>query len=255
MFLVFAIGILFYRVYSLPQNSIRKFRIINILFIIYFSIFVLLLSSKAGIISLLIVFLSHVGYLVYKKKYVASISILLIYTLTLWGTSEYFSVTTSRLSTAQQAISSDDQDKSSTESTAERILIWESALSIIKENILFGVGTGDADDALIKTYKTNQYSGVLESRLNAHNQYLQTFIAIGIIGFFVLIGILFIPLYKAINRRNILYVFLLSLVTFNLLFESMFERQAGVVFYAFFNGIFFFYMFADKQPDEQKNTN
>ena len=174
---------------------------------------------------------------------------LIIYALTLWGSSTYLTVTSSRLSKAQQAISSNDLDKNSTESTTERLLIWQSAVSVIKENVLVGVGTGDTNDALLKTYKTNQYSGALESRLNAHNQYLQTFIAIGIIGFLALMSMLFIPLYTALKKRDILYLLLLLLICFNLLFESMFERQAGVVFYAFFNGLFFFYMFTEGKLD------
>ncbi len=249
MFLVFAIGVLFYKFYNPVQKSNKKHLVINILLIIYFSFFVLLLSSKAGIISLLIIFLSHIVYLIFRKKYVRSISMLIIYALTLWGSSTYLTVTSSRLSKAQQAISSNDLDKNSTESTTERLLIWQSAVSVIKENILAGVGTGDTNDALLKTYKTNQYSGALESRLNAHNQYLQTFIAIGIIGFLVLMGMLFIPLYTAFKKRDILYLLLLLLICFNLLFESMFERQAGVVFYAFFNGLFFFYMFTEGKLD------
>lgn len=247
MFLVFAIGLLFYRFYTPDQKSNKKYQMLIILLIIYFSFFVLLLSSKAGIIGLLFVFLGHVGYLIFRKKYIGSIVMLLIYTFTLWGSITYLTVAGSRLSTARQAISSDDYDKNSNESTTERLLVYQSALSIIKENVLFGVGTGDANDELLKTYKANQYTVVLENRLNAHNQYLQTFIALGLIGFIVLIGMLFFPLYLAIKQRNILYALLLLLICFNLLAESMFERQAGVVFYAFFNGLFFFYMFTEKQ--------
>lgn len=247
MFLVFAIGILFYKFYTAHQKPNKKYQVIYVFLIIYFSFFVLLLSSKAGILSLLIIFLGHIAYLIFRKKHVGSLSMLLIYVLTLWASSTYLTVTSSRLSNAQQAINKKTPDKSSTESTTERLLIYKSALSVIKENVLFGVGTGDTNDALLKVYKTNQYSGALESQLNAHNQYLQTFIAVGIFGFLALLALLFIPFYMAIKHRNFLYVLLLFLVTFNLLFESMIERQAGVVFYAFFNGLFFFCMFTDKK--------
>lgn len=247
MFLVFAVGILFYRFYTTNQNQSKKYQILSIFLIIYFSFFVLLLSSKAGIISLLILFLCHIIYLTFSKKYTRSILMLLIYTCTLWGSSTFLSVTSKRLSTAQQAIEKDGVDKNSTESTTERILIYQSAFSIIKKNLIFGVGTGDANNALIKTYENNGYFGALDSKLNAHNQYLQTFIAIGLLGFLVLFAMLLIPIIQAIKQRETLYVLLLFLISFNLLFESMFERQAGVVFYAFFNGLFFFYMFTEKQ--------
>lgn len=247
MFLVFAIGILFHRIYSSEQKFTQTTQIINILLIVYFSFFVLLLSSKAGIISVLIVFLSHIGFLLYKKKYIIGILMVLIYALSLWGSSSFLSVTSKRLSLAQQAIERDDQDKNSTESTTERIIIYQSALSIIKENVLLGVGTGDANNELQKFYKKNSYTAAFNSKLNAHNQYLQTFIAIGILGFLVLISMFFFPLIGALKKRNTIYILLLFLVGFNLLFEAMFERQAGVVFYAFFNGLLFFYMFSEKQ--------
>lgn len=246
MFLVFAIGILFYQIYRTNQKQSKKYQILSILLIIYFSFFVLLLSSKAGILSLLTLFICHIAYLVYSKKYIISISILLIYALTLWGSSTFLSVTINRLTIAQQAIEQEDVDNNSTESTTERLLIYQSALSVIKENVLFGVGTGDANNALIQTYKNNGYTGAFNSKLNAHNQYLQTFIAIGLIGFLVLIAMLIIPFFQALKQRATLYLLLLFLISFNLLFESMFERQAGVVFYSFFNGLFFFYMYNEK---------
>jgi O-antigen ligase len=112
---------------------------------------------------------------------------------------------------------------------------------------LFGVGTGDANDILLQSYKSKDYAGILENRLNAHNQYLQTYIAVGIPGFLVLILMLFIPLIQSFRTGNILFLLLLVLVSFNLLFESMFERQAGVVFYAFFNGLFFCTMYMEKR--------
>jgi len=250
MFLVFAIGILFFQIYRTDQKQSKKYQTLSSLLIIYFSSFVMLLSSKAGIISLLIIFLCHIVYLTFSKKYIVSISMLLIYSLSLWGSTTFLSVSSKRLSVAQQAIESEDFDKSSTESTIERILIYRSALSIIKENVLFGVGTGDANNELLKFYKNSGYSGALDSKLNAHNQYLQTFIAIGLVGFLVLIAMLLIPFIQAIKQREALYVLLLFLISFNLLFESMFERQAGVVFYSFFNGFFFFYMNNKKIADD-----
>ena len=248
MFLVFAVGIFLYQIHTKTIFKNKSGLLFHTL-IIYFSIFILMLSSKAGILSLVIIILSYVGVLLYKKQYLKGVAILVVLSVAIWGMFSLFSVTSSRISDAQQTISNETVEKGATDSTSERILIWQSAVSIIRENVLFGVGTGDADDALLITYKTNQYSGALENRLNAHNQYLQTFIATGIIGFFVLIGVLFIPVYPALKRRNILYLLLLFLVAFNLLFESMLERQAGVVFYTFFNGLFFFYMFSEKQSD------
>jgi O-antigen ligase len=245
MFLAFAVGILLYHLHA--KNIVE--RIVSptdIVLIIYFGIFIFLLSSKAGILSLIIIVLSYIGVLLYEKQILKGITLFIITGLIIWGMFTFFSVTMSRIMDAQHTISSEKVANDATDSTSERIHIWKSALSVIKENPIFGVGTGDADDALAEYYRIKHYSGALEKKLNAHNQYLQTYIAIGIPGLIVLLGMLFIPYYLALNQRSTLYILLLSLVCFNLLFESMFERQAGVVFYAFFNGLFFFYMFTDK---------
>lgn len=246
MFLAFSVGILLYQIHtkSVFKNTSK---VLSIILILYFGVFIFLLSSKAGILSLIIILLSYIGILLYEKQFLKGASILVFISLTIWGLLGLFSVTSSRITDAQHSVTSGAVDKDATDSTSERIHIWQSAISVIKENLLTGVGTGDADDALAEYYKTNQYSGALEKKLNAHNQYLQTFIAIGIIGFLVLISMLFIPLFLALKQQNILYILLLFLIIFNLLFESMFQRQAGVVFYAFFNGLFFFYLFSEKK--------
>lgn len=245
MFLAFAVGILLYHIHV--KNIVEKISgPVTIVVIVYFGFFIFLLSSKAGILSLIIILLGYIGVLLYEKQFLKGVTLFLLISLTIWGMFTFFSVTSSRIMDAQQTISSETVENDAKDSTSERIHIWQSAVSVIKENPLFGVGTGDADDALAEYYEINHYSGALEKKLNAHNQYLQTYIAIGIIGLLILLGMIFIPFYMALKQRIILYILLLFLVSFNLLFESMFERQSGVVFYAFFNGLFFFYMFTEK---------
>ena len=92
---------------------------------------------------------------------------------------------------------------------------------------MFGVGTGDVKEELLKEYKKENIPYAIEKSLNAHNQYLQSSVAIGSFGLLVLLLTIFIPVYGAIYPRNWVYVIFLFLIIINLLFESMFERQAG----------------------------
>ena len=105
-----------------------------------------------------------------------------------------------------------------------------------------GVGTGDVKDVLLQKYQEKGITNAYLLRLNAHNQYLQTTIALGILGLLVVLGCLFLPLYEALRQKNILVFLFILIVAFNLLVESMFERQAGIVFYSFFNALLFFWM-------------
>ena len=126
------------------------------------------------------------------------------------------------------------------EGTSNRIVVWKTSVELIKENPVFGVGTGDVKDVLISRYKKNKITYAYIYKLNAHCQYLQTFVATGAVGFLILILCLFVPAIIAIKNRNIIYLLFLIIFSFNMLVESMLEVQAGVVFYAFFNSLFFY---------------
>jgi O-antigen ligase len=105
------------------------------------------------------------------------------------------------------------------------------------------VGTGDVKDHLLEKYREKQLYNALGLELNAHNQYLQTMLALGIIGLLILLLNIVLPALYGMEMKHYLYLIFLILVAFNFLFESMLETQAGVVFYAFFNA----YLFAIKK--------
>ena len=128
-------------------------------------------------------------------------------------------------------------DKQTTESTSVRVLIWGVATEIIKNNFLFGVGTGDVKDVLLEKYKENGMTGAYNEKLNAHNQFLQTFVALGLPGIILLLSSFIFPFILAIRKRNYIYISFLTIVFVNFLTESMLETIAGVMFYAFFNSL------------------
>ncbi|MBI2269438.1 MAG: O-antigen ligase family protein [Bacteroidetes bacterium] len=139
-------------------------------------------------------------------------------------------------------------DKTSSESNSIRILIWQKDIELIKEYFFTGVGTGDVKDELFKKYRADGITGAYKvdpttdkpiSILNAHSQFLQTFIAIGILGFILFISGFVYPIINSIRRRNYLYLGFLVLVILNFTTESMLETQAGVLFYAFFNALLY----------------
>lgn len=121
----------------------------------------------------------------------------------------------------------------SEESTSLRLILWEASLDVIKQNWIWGVGTGDADDEILQITKaTNRHA--YELGLNAHNQYFQTFIAFGIVGFFLLMSLLLYPLVHAIKTNSRLFFFFIMIISFNMLFESLFQVFHGVQFFIFF---------------------
>ena len=62
---------------------------------------------------------------------------------------------------------------------------------------------------------------------------------IGVFGFLLLLSMVFLPVFPSIRQGQYLYVIFLLIFALNMVFESMLEIQAGVVFYSFFNSFFF----------------
>lgn len=124
-------------------------------------------------------------------------------------------------------------DKTTTSSIPARVLIWKTCLELIPQSGFFGVGIGDVKDVLTQAYQAKGYTGCFEHQFNAHNQFLQTTLAVGFPGLLTLLGMLLVPFYQWWKQRNLLGIALIGIVFMNLLVESMFERQAGSIFFVF----------------------
>lgn len=115
------------------------------------------------------------------------------------------------------------------ESNTVRLVVWTISTNMIYENP-FGVGLGDENDLLMREYYKHGYSGYAERRLNPHQQFLQTGISIGWLGIIVLLT-LFVSLIIASYRTNDLALYIGAIcISVSCLFESMLERQVGVIF-------------------------
>lgn len=121
---------------------------------------------------------------------------------------------------------------------ALRFAKWQCASELIQRNCLWGVGTGDGQDELQKIYKEYKfYFAALYNRYNAHNQYLEIWIALGILGFGLWGLVLTIGLKKALQSCNYLLLAAQILIVFSALTESFLQRNLGVMIMAVFYGI------------------
>lgn len=123
-----------------------------------------------------------------------------------------------------------------------RIIFFNTAFDIIKDNFWFGVGTGDVQDSFNKRYESNENKVPQEYRYRAHNQYLTFLISFGIIGFILVFFAMFYPAFVHKGFRNYLFaiVFLIALLSF--LNEDTLETQIGISFFTFFYSLFLFGM-------------
>lgn len=133
---------------------------------------------------------------------------------------------------------------------AVRILKWKCSWDIIKENWIFGVGTGDAQDVLQKKYQDIHFTVAFEEEYNSHNQFLQTWLGLGILGLFLFLASLFFPLMMAYRQHIYLFIVFITLFSICCFTESFLCRQHGIVFYAFFNSLFAFNSLKFANKDE-----
>ncbi|MDD3877740.1 MAG: O-antigen ligase family protein [Bacteroidales bacterium] len=243
MYINFALAVVlhYFTLYYSRLTKLKVFMYLSLM--LYFVIIILLLNSKAVFISTLLIIL--IWLLVFIKTHKAYkfglfflfFSIFLIVT-SLKLTPQLYD----RLFLALKNVKPEKGKVNSWDGTYIRTQIWDCSVGIIKKNFWTGVGTGDVKDELVKSYVAKQLHVIKEKKLNAHNQFLQTFIATGIGGFLSLLIYLLAPLYYSFRGDfKWLSLFLVLIICVNFLFEAMLETQAGVAFTAFFTTFFVFF--------------
>jgi len=243
MYHAFAIVILFF---DYLYYSERKLKLVYSGLILFLSVFIFLLSSKAGLIVLMIEFLA-LGLIILTDKFSFGKLMGVVAIVALCGillASNYRVVSTTHQLVTKAPPS--EVPKDSAESTQARILVWNASVKVISENWLYGTSPGDASDKLVQKYHQLGFSQAELKKLNCHNQYLEVLISLGIIGFLIFISIFLIPVSMYGFTRNLPLIFLLGITGINFLFESMLETQSGIIFFAFFY-IIFIYSFKNKQ--------
>jgi O-antigen ligase len=118
-----------------------------------------------------------------------------------------------------------------------RLVVWTVTGEIILEHP-FGVGLGNLEDEMQKKLAALNQTELMEKNYNPHNQFLQIFAEIGLIGILIFMVLLFFAIRQARKNKDALYVFLVFSLMMNCLFESMLQRQSGIVFYIVFIALF-----------------
>ena len=111
-----------------------------------------------------------------------------------------------------------------------RLVIWTITGQIIAEHPM-GVGLGNLEDEMQKRLVDLNQLELIEKNYNPHNQFLQVFAEIGILGLLLILTILCCTIRLAWNRKDDLLLFIVFSLMLNSLFESMLQRQSGIVFY------------------------
>lgn len=242
MYMNFAIVILIYKLYLAGENLFSRINVIRIFLLVLFSVAIFFSTSRNGFVVLVAVLSSILVFsIIVRRKWMLGTLLILVSWVVLSSVLKDYKNSTSDYHGFKQVVTAVEKKevrKAEWESSSVRILVWRTAISIVKDAPLLGTGTGDIKDELVKRYKENDYKYPYERKYNAHNQFLQTAGALGIPAATLLLIMILSPVFKSWKRIHFLAVFLSIIVGVGCMTESVLEVQAGVIFYAFFASLF-----------------
>ncbi|MRI01072.1 hypothetical protein GH721_11075 [Kriegella sp. EG-1] len=124
---------------------------------------------------------------------------------------------------------------------SSRLLSWQCSLENIKSAGFFGFGVDKSTMLLKDCYKSELSANSIQfiNEYNSHNQFLQTIMNLGIIGFLLLISIYGCILYVGIKNKDPLLIFYFIILLIFGMTESFLIRQWGLVFFSFFTSYLF----------------
>ncbi len=219
----------------LETRSTKRKKFVYLFLLIVLAIYLFLLNSFMLIIIFSVMMVFYLGYCLRKGIgliYIISFLILSIYPT--FKASYFLQEKLKGINIVEDFTTTDFSGNDFTAIKARNAKAT-SSIQVIKENPLFGVGIGDAKSKLIEQYQKNGFDHGVQMQFNSHNQYLTTFIGLGIGGITILLFSIFLMIYESILLRNP-YLFFFSIIcSLFMLTESILERQSGIVFFSFFS--------------------
>ena len=118
------------------------------------------------------------------------------------------------------------------EGNETRMILWDVSTKICLKHPL-GVGLGNLDFFMQEELEPLGHGQLATKQNNPHNQFIQVTAELGLIGLALFVFIIIYLLVIALKqRRLILFSLVLAFVVF-CLFESMIQRQSGIIFFCF----------------------
>jgi len=235
-------------VYFLFKEKSIIVKIAYFLLLFYLSFFVLHLSARTPIFVLFLFYNFSILYYFFKRKEVLKgvfflVALYILTSVTLYNVR----VTRYRF---QQLFGFTYANGYHHDDGTDKILQWKAAI-IANNNVLFGNGIGDANDAIFQSYRDLNLKYFADKKYNAHNQFVQTYVGQGLIGLSIIL-LLFFFYFKLFYKNSFFLGYVLIGISF-ILFqtESYLERHNGVAMFTILICLFANQLKETKQ--DQKN--
>ena len=131
-----------------------------------------------------------------------------------------------------------------------RLILWSASAELLKEHPN-GVGVGNLPMAIEAKLLEYGQVNLAKEHLNPHNQFFHTAVETGWIGMLWFLALLLSMLWFGWKHKQGLLILVVCAFAFNGLFESMLERQSGIVFWLLWSCMFIgIYPAFKNQPNE-----
>lgn len=205
--------------------------------ILYFLLLMSILSSARTAQGAIVI--SSILFLLFQRKKIklvqSGLAVLITVLFMTIPTHILLTKINNRYAQVENAIASPVQtSKIDYNSTTGRLEIWKESFELLNDHWLFGTGTGDIREELVKTYKSHDFKYGYEKQLNTHNEYLQVWVSIGIIGLLLIFMIHLMPILNYRRYPDLIFPAFIMLCAINALTEATLETQRGALFFAFF---------------------
>ncbi len=232
------IGVKYY--HCIPEN------LVTYLYVGFLVLMILVSLSLAAITFLSIAFVSIVLYLIIAKRKIrlAALTLIIFSLLTIAAMQNRFirddfrsSVIslTSYINNPKAFISNSNKNNHGDE---VRLIMWTASLEELIKNP-YGVGTTRSDAVLSEKlnnlgfFELGKKDSNGEIRYNPHNQYLQTGLELGVLPMLIMIAYQILLIYQGFKTNNYWLSVTVLLLAYNCLFESILQRQSGIVGFTF----------------------
>ncbi len=197
-------------------------------YLIFGGLFIALhvLSARTGLLG----FWSGVMFMVWNYRRRLSLKYILVVAAVMVAIAFVPSVKNRIVNTVEDLRAVTHKEDLNDKSFGQRWEAWGAIIYAGKKNPLFGVGQCNIENTMQQSFDELKSNLDAENRISPHNQYLQWFIELGLIGMVLWIVAMAFTVYTARKWEIPLFIFSIALaIGMSIMFESLFERQAGIL--------------------------
>lgn len=238
IYLLLIISILLDKVSTSIESKKKLIILLYLFLIVYFTAAIFLLSSRVAILLYAVVL--GIYFFKYLRKQLSWRLLIaggVACLLALGVIINYVPVVKHRFTSDIEGIGQSYQSNNPGTGMMMRMAFWKTALNVVEEHPLFGVGTGDGSHAMNLEYQNNGMAAL--QGYNPHNQYLQTSIMLGLPGIALLILLLIFQFVTAWRKDDVIYMTFIAIISISFLTESVLQANKGIVFFALFSSVYF----------------